>query len=43
MHNIWALYSKRDLALLQKVREGLAASAMTPRWAKEYFRQNSHR
>jgi hypothetical protein len=32
-----------DEALLKKIREGVAASAMTPRWAKEYFRQNNAR
>jgi len=32
-----------DEAVLKKICEGVATSAMTPRWAKEYFRQNSDR
>jgi hypothetical protein len=32
-----------DEAVLEKIRNGVTASAMTPRWAKGYFRLNSAR
>jgi hypothetical protein len=40
------LYSpKKDCTaeLLEKIRAGIIASPMTPRWAKEYFRINANR
>ena len=40
------LYVPKDSctqAVLEKIRNGITASAMTPRWAKEYFRINSGR
>jgi hypothetical protein len=32
-----------DEAVLKRIRDGITESAMTPRWAKEYFRKNSDR
>jgi hypothetical protein len=32
-----------DNAVLKRICEGVTESPMTPRWAKEYFRQNGDR